>query len=290
MKRLTATVAALLLFSCAVNTLWALPALSKKTINPARIVQLSSSIRFLYKRVSQTNPELKGRAKLEEVCTLLKHLGFQVPTFASLPSDVTKMELATSILTGQAPQRGEVLVKKKAIPKTKTKLVAVKGLPPINRPEPEEDRVTNASRTINVLPVARLRFSTLGRRRQLKVAKPMVAKDEKPVASEDLRTRIRQMLADKRTEVPQKAKDKLGQMITKLAKVAQKQLKAHRAKGMTVNKLIINSWKGMGLPCPQFKKDWQKLSPTNLAQSIRENLSESDRNRVNEDLKLFLGS
>ena len=293
MKRLTASFAALLFLSLSTSALWAIPAQSKRTINPARIVQLSSSIRFLYKKVEQTNPKLTGRAKLEEVCTLLKHLGFDVPAVKSIPSDVTKMELATSILTGQAPNRTVALAKAKRLRKQKktnkpkmAQIAPLGPLPPLS--SEDEDRVTNAGRTVNVLPVARLRFSTSNRRKKFAKAKKVAKKT--PVKKQ-LRSKVRKMIADRLTEpMADKDKDKVQLLLEKLAKEAQKQLRAHRPGGMTVNKLVITTWKGLGLPCPSFDESWHKLTPHKLAKTIRKGLTKEQQAQIDGEVDMFIGS
>ena len=293
MKRLTASFAALLFLSLSTSVLWAIPAQSKRTINPARIVQLSSSIRFLYKKVAQTNPKLSGRAKLEEVCTLLKHLGFEVPALKSIPSDVTKMELATSILTGQSPNRRVALAKAKKIRINKNmsnskmaRMTTLGPLPPLS--SEDEDRVTNAGRTVNVLPVARLRFSTTNRRKKFARAKKV---EKKEPVKKQLRSKIRKMIADRQTEsMADKDKDKVQLLLEKLAKEAKRQLRVHRSGGMTVNKLVITTWKGLGLPCPNFDESWHKLSPHNLAKTIRRGLSKEQQAQIDGEVDMFIGS
>ena len=285
MKRFTAILAALTFLSLTTSSLYALTAQTKRTINPARIVQLSSSIRFLYKKVEQTNPSLQGRAKLEEVCTLLKHLGFQLPPLKEIPADVTKMELATSILTGQAPHRDIALAKARqqryemlASASKDIKVVPLGPLPPVS--QEDEDRVTNSGRTINVLPVARLRFGNTARRENVSSIKAPEKKE--------LRSKVREMIAA-RQEIAHN-KDKVHRLLEKLSAEAKKQLKAHRSEGMTVNRLVITTWKGLGLPCPNFEESWHKLSTANLAQAIKSGLTKKQRVQMEDELDMFIGS
>lgn len=227
-----------------------------------RIAKLEASLRFVFDRVEESNPGLCKERKFEKVYKLLQRLGFSLPSCKKLPTDPSPNELARAIASGKPKERGL------GIPFDSAK----------DSLEMEKDVVSNAVQTVDIVPIAKLRFSTSKRVQQLAQARNIAKEgqqrqqgDQKPPSSAASLNRIREL-------------------IKKLSREAQRQLTIHDRRGESPNPLVISSWRGLGLPLPKVSKDWKSIPTKGLARSIEEGLNERQLSFAKAEIESLFGS
>lgn len=241
------------------------------TPNPARIVQIAQTVRFLDERLATPGPAPTGRARVVELCALLSRLGFDVPPAAELPVDVTHLELATAVLTGRAPLRG--------LP------------PPPPREDGDEDVTSNAARpVVHTLATVRLNLGS--------TPAPLV--DEAPAGPapgtamdvpsyDSLVNHVRTMLDARRDEVStaRADADPALRLVRRLRGQAERTLGGRPGTDVDVNGLVLAAWRGMGLPCGPLPPTWRTMDPEALARALSSGLDEGAERELTATLAVL---
>lgn len=239
--------------------------------NPARIVQIAQTVRFLDERLATPGPAPTGRARVVELCALLSRLGFDVPPPSELPADVTHLELATAVLTGRSPLRG--------LP------------PPPPRAPGDEDVTSNAARPV-VLPLATVRLNLGPTPAPLADDAPAGPEPGRPLdvpSYDSLVDHVRSMLDARRDEVcsARADADPALRLVRRLRGEAERVLGGRPGTDVDVNGLVLAAWRGMGLPCGTLPPTWRSMDPEALARALSSGLDEGAERELTASLAVL---
>jgi len=249
-------------------------------VNPARIVQLASTIRFLKDRIERTHTKLNEQDALRELLVMLERLGFSKIERQLLPMGASNIEIASVLLSKQpvhrSPEKLDVEPEKTfddalahaaesvcLVPQPRENIREVEY-----RPQSFDGKLTNARCAVTITEVAPL-------------STPLIAEhavDEVERIQVMLRKRSEERNAFQQS-APETSKHPLEvQLVQHLATQVRRSLAGRRSRDFPLrNKLIIETWRGLGLPCAISGSTSKLHSLDDLSEKLVRGLSSSER-------------